>query len=145
MLCSGCGKSVPFFGDVCPYCLRDKRKDRECCVYGCFLCPLFGFIGFFVVGLVAEGLGYDGGYVGGSAFIGLVIGIFLGAGVAQAFSGAGGETAPPKVSITEKSDGKHSDEDDHKKKLANLKNLFEKNLISEQEYNAKRKEILDKL
>lgn len=34
-------------------------------------------------------------------------------------------------------------QDSSEEKLAKLKNLFEKNLISEDEYNAKKKEVLE--
>ena len=26
--CSGCGKRIPFAGEVCPYCQRDKSDDQ---------------------------------------------------------------------------------------------------------------------
>ena len=29
MQCSGCGKKIPFAGNVCPYCHRDKTDDQQ--------------------------------------------------------------------------------------------------------------------
>lgn len=29
MQCSGCGKRIPFAGNVCPYCHRDKTDDQQ--------------------------------------------------------------------------------------------------------------------
>ena len=46
MRCPGCGKTVPFGGEVCPYCLRDKSADQQ------FQIILFIFV------LVGGGVGY---------------------------------------------------------------------------------------
>ncbi len=35
MLCSNCGKSVPFVGKVCPHCGIDKSRDQAIQVWGC--------------------------------------------------------------------------------------------------------------
>ena len=41
MLCSGCGKRIPFGGQVCPHCQRDKGADQQIHVCG----MVYGFIG----------------------------------------------------------------------------------------------------
>jgi hypothetical protein len=52
MLCSNCGKDIPFTGDVCPYCKTDKSKDQRIhafamlfAISGCLIGYFFG--GFF--------------------------------------------------------------------------------------------------
>ena len=34
MLCPGCGRDIPFVGDVCPYCHRDKKAGQQYMVFG---------------------------------------------------------------------------------------------------------------
>ena len=29
MLCTNCGKNIPFAGNVCPYCHADKSEDKK--------------------------------------------------------------------------------------------------------------------
>ena len=46
MLCPGCGKRIPFVGDVCPYCQRPKGRAQ-----GLYLLTLAGtgvaaFVGY---------------------------------------------------------------------------------------------------
>lgn len=64
MMCSGCGKDIPFNGTVCPYCHRDKSKDQEYTVLGVIfsgglgwlgykLFGVWGAIGGFIVGMIA--------------------------------------------------------------------------------------------
>jgi RNA polymerase subunit RPABC4/transcription elongation factor Spt4 len=40
MLCSNCGKDIPFLGEVCPWCHKRKFGDQ--------VVTMLGFIGFFV-------------------------------------------------------------------------------------------------
>lgn len=72
MRCSGCGKDIPFGGQVCPYCQRDKSSDQAATVaigiglvIGGFLGNLIaGFtgmmVGGFVFGLLATIVGMSG-------------------------------------------------------------------------------------
>lgn len=72
MRCSGCGKSVPFGGHVCPYCNRDKSSDQTGTVatgaglvLGGFIGNLIGdfggmLIGGFVLGLLAAFVSMSG-------------------------------------------------------------------------------------
>ncbi len=36
MICSGCGKNIPFSGEVCPFCQRQKGDDQAQQALGCF-------------------------------------------------------------------------------------------------------------
>lgn len=42
MLCSNCGKDIPFTGKVCPFCKVDKSEDQRLQAFVVF----FGFIGW---------------------------------------------------------------------------------------------------
>jgi hypothetical protein len=64
MLCTGCGKRVPFVGDVCPYCQRDKTRSQvfhligySCGIASGLIGYLFwqwpGAIGLFAAGVIA--------------------------------------------------------------------------------------------
>jgi hypothetical protein len=87
MLCSGCGKDVPFIGDVCPYCHRNKSADQKTQIVGLvFALPalslgwwLFGF--WWGVGLMMV-----------AAFVGV------------ALSHPGKPTRPPEVRIAKDDD-----------------------------------------
>ncbi len=119
MFCSGCGKDSPFVGDVCPYCQRKKSKDQTYVVFAMILGPIFAFLGYKVFDF--------GGAVGG---------FILGGVIAYIASGTG-HTKPPEVAT--KND--ISDE----QRLIKLKELHDKGLINESEYNNKRHEILGEL
>lgn len=57
MLCSNCGKDIPFNGNVCPWCHADKSGDQFVYVAGF----LAGCLGFFVGNMVN---GCVGGLIG---------------------------------------------------------------------------------
>jgi len=68
MLCSNCGKNIPFTGNVCPYCHKDKTKDQNIQVLG----VLGGLVGL-----------APGWFIGGAAVVvvpllGMIAGIGLG-------------------------------------------------------------------
>jgi hypothetical protein len=72
IICSNCGKNVPYIGNVCPYCNADKSKDKKSAdtmtsyVGAAFFGAIFGAI-----------LGYQvspGGLCFG-AFLGPVVGL----------------------------------------------------------------------
>lgn len=50
MRCSGCGKDIPFGGQVCPFCQRDKSSDQASTVAGMTAMIIGGFIGNLVGG-----------------------------------------------------------------------------------------------
>jgi hypothetical protein len=84
MRCSGCGKSVPFSGVVCPYCQRDKSNDKNKQVIVVF----FTMIGC-LIGAVTDGI------IG--SFIGIFVGIVVGAIIGSIKFGT--KTQPPEVRI----------------------------------------------
>src|SRR5947207_13863499 len=85
MLCSGCGKGIPFNGQVCPYCQRDKSKDQQYTVWALVLGLGLGYLGYKLFG-------------GWGAIVGFVVGCL----VAFVASGAG-SSKPPEVRVTEDS------------------------------------------
>lgn len=65
MICSECGKDIPFAGQVCPYCHREKRADQN------------GQAPALVLGLAGAVLGYFIGEDWG-VIVGLVVGAIVG-------------------------------------------------------------------
>lgn len=87
MRCSGCGSKIPFTGDVCPNCLRDKGSDQAATVAA----GLGLFIGGFIGNLIA---GFGGMIVGG-----LILG-FIAAVAAAVMSGKNHSAKkPPRVRV----------------------------------------------
>lgn len=72
MICSGCGKDIPFYGEVCPYCHRSKAKDQQE-----FVNESASTVIAAIFALIAAGIGYGIGDEKG-AIIGLVGGIIVG-------------------------------------------------------------------
>lgn len=126
MLCSGCGKTIPFNGSVCPYCQRDKSKDQAYTVWA------------FILGLGLGWLGYKLFDVWGA-----IGGFVVGCVAAYAMSGAG-KTKPPEVQVLEKTSLAQS-HTSSEIRLSKLKDLRDKGLIDDAEYQTRRKAILDDL
>ena len=128
MLCSGCGKTIPFIGQVCPYCQRDKSQDQQYTVWAWAL----------GLGLGSLGFGLFGGW-------GAIIGFVVGCVIALVMSGAG-KSKPPEVNVVAQKlavgSAAKSQSEDRLKKLSDLR---QKGSISEREYATKRKAILDEL
>jgi hypothetical protein len=140
MRCSGCGKDIPFGGQVCPYCQRDKSSDQR--------------------GAVATGAGLlIGGFIGNavSGFSGMLIGGFV-LGVLAAIISASGKNhsarRPPRVRV----DGpvamklyatpKHASmpvADTPEVRLRRLDTLRTQGLLSEQEHEDQRRAIISLL
>lgn len=66
MLCSNCGKDVPFVGNVCPWCKKDKSMDQVrhalaivagagCAYIGAKLFGGWGIVGGFFAGGLGAG------------------------------------------------------------------------------------------
>ena len=133
MLCSSCGKDIPFVGQVCPHCQRDKSNDQVAQVVGC--------VGLFV----GAGLGWViGGVVG--AIIGAVItaGLFM-----VPFLN---KSTPPVVKVeTDPTTSKNAVAStsvptaDPEQVLRKLKQLLDSGLITEAEYDAKKASVLNRL
>lgn len=131
MRCSGCGKNIPFNGQVCPYCHRDKSKDQQYTVLALVLGLGLGYIGYLLFAV--------GGAVGG-----FVVGCLI------AFASSGvGKSSPPDVVVSDVRissdmlvDGAAGTIENRLNKLGDLKL---KGLIDEAEYTARRKAIIDEL
>ena len=65
MQCSNCGKSIPFNGNVCPYCHADKSGDQGMVIIA------------MAVAIVCMGIGYLAGGPCGF-FAGAIIGGLIG-------------------------------------------------------------------
>lgn len=50
MLCSNCGKDIPFAGKVCPFCKADKSGDQHNHTYVMLFYFIGWFIGYYFVG-----------------------------------------------------------------------------------------------
>lgn len=53
MICSSCGKDIPFYGTVCPYCQCDKSGDQSTQLLAFALGASGATIGYLV-----DGFGY---------------------------------------------------------------------------------------
>lgn len=132
MRCSGCGKDVPFGGQVCPYCQRDKSMDQQYTVVALIVGVGLGFVGYKIIG-----------------FWGAIIGFIAGCAIAYLSSGAG-KSKPPEVSIARAAPPAPSAlpsaiETTSEQRLKKLNDLRQKELIDDSEYAERRKAILDEL
>lgn len=64
MLCSNCGKDIPYSGSVCPYCKNNKSEDQSQHILMWLTVPLCCWLGFKVIGVIGF-------------FIGIMIGAFI--------------------------------------------------------------------
>jgi hypothetical protein len=134
MHCSGCGKDVPFAGEVCPHCNRNKGADQTATV----------------VGMLAIGLGgWIGGMIGG--FVGTIVGgVVLGAIAVVATTGRRTRSAkqPPVVRIkggastSSPANRPLPKRDDLASRLQRLDDLKAKGLISDDEHADQRARII---
>ena len=132
MLCSGCGKDIPFNGSICPHCQRDKSGDQTFHVFAIVGMLIGGAIGYAIGGIL---------WALGGGFLGvLLMAIF-----------AMPKTPPaPEVRITNRetqavkptSLSPKPEISTPEKRLRDLDNLRKEGLISEQEFEAKRTEVL---
>lgn len=131
MICSGCGKDIPFSGKVCPHCQRDKSKDQQTQFYGLVFGFTVGGVGYLINGLGAALIGFIVGSVGGI--------------ILAAMSGSD-RSPPPEVRIVEASQSPTVDTaGEPAARLARLEELRSRGLISEVEFNSKRQQIIDSL
>lgn len=122
MQCSGCGKSIPFGGSVCPYCHRDKSQDQR----------------YTVAAIVIGGAGaYIGWRVGG--FWWAVGGFMLGGLAAALATGVGRQTKAPEVRVVEQAGAVP---DDVAARLRKLQDLQAQGLISADEAAERRRQVL---
>lgn len=65
MLCSNCGKDIPFVGNVCPYCHHNKSGDKQLTAWTVFFSIVGAGIGIYLYGCVGLIVGFiAGGIVG---------------------------------------------------------------------------------
>jgi glutaredoxin len=129
MLCSGCGKTIPFNGSVCPYCQRDKSKDKAYTVWAFILGLGLGWLGYKLFGV----WGAIGGFVAGCI-------------AAYAMSGAGTSKLPEVRVLEDKGPAQTAQaQTSSEVRLNKLKDLLDKGLIDDAEYKARRKAIIDEL
>jgi len=144
MNCSGCGKTIPFAGQVCPYCQRDKSGDQHAVVVGFFF--------------AAIGCGI--GYLFSHELIGILFGCVAGVIIGQSTKK---KSLPPEVRWSEGFDtpsrpigdvtarleqletlGRHPKPvSGIKDRLAQLETLRIEGIISDNEYSEKRQTILN--
>lgn len=132
MKCSGCGKSIPFSGQVCPFCQRDKSGDKK---------QFFWVSVFMLVGAGAGLLVHRDGW-------GLLGGTILGGGIAGAIWKPKKSVAPevkPIVHTSNMVSAASSDGSKVQRRLADLEGLRKAGIVSAAEYAAKRQSILDSL
>ena len=132
MRCSGCGKDIPFGGEVCPYCQRDKSGDQAYTVAAFVLGVAFAAMGYYVFGF----WGALGGFVFG-AFVAAVVVYSKLKSVAPEVRVQTASPIPAAASVDVAS-GSVSD------RLKQLQELHAAGLISESEYAEKRREVLAK-
>ena len=132
MRCFGCGKEIPFAGDVCPYCHRDKSKDQTTHALLVVCVVIGGAIGYFA----NDFMGF---------FVGALIGGAVGVVVAL-FNAASAPSKPPEVRVVSESASSTSKpESDIVRRLTDLDALKTRGLISESEWAEKRKSILGQI
>jgi len=132
MRCFGCGKEIPFAGEVCPYCQRDKSADQGTHAIIVICLVIGGAIGYFVNDFT--------GFIVG-ALIGAVIGAV--GGLANAIST---KSKPPEVRLMSESAPKiDKQESEIVRRLTAIDELKAKGLISESEWAEKRQSILGEI
>lgn len=138
MICSNCGKDIPFTGEVCPYCQRDKSSDQEQWAIAMVGAALGGAIGYMVNGIIGVVVGF---------VIGTGIGVVIGRLVALR---NGSSSKPPEVRIASlendwtarpaaRAEGARPSAES---RLLALDALRAKGLLTDEEYQRKRDAII---
>lgn len=135
MHCSGCGKDIPFEGDVCPYCGRDNTANQQFVVLAFLFAVPAAVIGIWVFdSLIASVVGFIGGCI-----------------LAFVASGKGKKTKPPEVSVVNTanpvSDASEEEGSGNniKTELQQLKSLLDDELITAEEFEKKKAELLSRM
>ena len=133
MRCFGCGKEIPFTGDVCPYCHRDKSKDQTTHALLVIGVVIGGAIGYFA----NDFMGF---------FVGAAIGGAVGVVAALVNATSTPSSKPPQVRVvTESTPSTDKPESDIVRRLTDLDALKARGLITEIEWAEKRKAILGQI
>lgn len=129
MLCSTCGKDIPFAGTICPYCKRDKSGDQQTQIIAVILAALGGYVGYSVS-------------VSG-AVVGFLIGASLGTIIGMIAQRMHKQPEPPEVRIVDSPASKPAQPtSDEAARLAKIGDLRARGLITESEYQMKRDALL---
>ncbi|MGW8135935.1 SHOCT domain-containing protein [Sphingomonas zeae] len=135
MRCSGCGKGIPFGGQVCLYCHREKSSDQAITVFGTIGVLFGGFIGNLVGGF--------GGMLVGAFGLGFIALVFI--SVTGSKKGHSAKR-PPRIQLEPTPKAKsESSNPDAAIRLAKLKQLMGDGLITDEEYQRQRSKIVDSL
>jgi hypothetical protein len=137
MRCSGCGKDIPFGGQVCPYCQRDKSSDQAATVAIGIGLVIGGFLGNLVAG-------FTGMMVGGCV-LGIVAGAISMSGKSHSAKKPPRVRVDPPVSVRASTTLKAaavSALDGPEARLRRLDDLKAKGLLSDQEHRDQRKAVI---
>jgi hypothetical protein len=127
MHCSGCGKDIPFAGDVCPYCNRDNTADKQYVV--------MGFM-FSVPALVA-------GYWIFDSVVAAIVGFVGGCVLAFFASGKNKKTDAPEVQVVDQ--GSKESTSNAAERMKALKSMLDDGLITDEEYKEKKESIMSEI
>jgi hypothetical protein len=138
MRCSGCGKDIPFGGEVCPYCQRDKSGDQV--LTGCM----------FVAFLIGGGVGYLFNGVIGAIIGGFVL--VIAAAIVMVPLAQAKAKKPPEVNVASGEDEKPAPAPPTRPvgetisdRLRRLDDLLAEGVITMQEYEDQRRAIITSL
>jgi predicted lipid-binding transport protein (Tim44 family) len=135
MHCSGCGKNLPFAGQVCPHCQRDKSADQSSTVIAGVALLFGGFIGNLIGG-------FGGMIIGGLALALIAV-------VATMGSTTKAAKKPPRVRVepapTLPPTSTVKPSDAATERLARLDRLRDTGAITDEEYSQQRKAVIASL
>lgn len=136
MICSGCGMDIPFAGQVCPNCQRDKSADQQWLLKAQLILFIFiipgALIGALINGLLGALIGVAVSFV---AFI-----IYM-----MATKAPPPLAGPPKVHVSNMQSSENLDNTSIEQKLTSLAELKEKGLITEEEFLSAKKKIISNI
>lgn len=134
MLCSGCGSTIPFSGEVCPRCHRNKSSDQVGTVFGVLAMIGGGWIGSLVGGVVGAIIGG----IGSAIVVAIIIAL---SSNNSAKEPPVVQIAPSKPSVVTKATSSDR-RDDTATRLRRLDQLKADGLVTDAEYRAQRRTII---
>lgn len=136
MLCSGCGMDIPFAGQVCPHCQRDKVVEQKWILKAQLVAFMFIIPGAILGGLI-------NGFLG--AFIGIIVSL-LACIIYLVFTTTPPPVAgPPEVHVSNPQGESSANNPSVEQKLISLAELKEKGLITDDEFSNAKKNIIANL
>ena len=140
MRCTGCGMKIPFAGQVCPHCLRQKKSEQTG--------TLVSGVGLLMGGFVGSLIGGFGGMLIGGFVLGLLAAIVSMSGKNHTAK------KPPRVRVdgfaptkphVKAKQASTAVADAPEARLRRLDDLRTQGLISEQEHQDQRKAIISQI